>query len=333
MKLLPLLIFCISVFAGSNRILKSPNDLELHTNSEKKLTIESSGNLIVASTAALEFESASSNPLVFAADDDDTGLVLSAANTVELQAGGTDVLTGTSSGVAVTGTLSSTGDMTASAALSVTGLITSSSDSLIIGDGTDTDKFFYASNSDSALPALKYDSSSSAWQFSDDGSTFSDLGASTTASKPISYSSNAANAITTGTLTYIDFEDKTKDDDDVVLGEGSGNVTTTNTGWRWVAPKTGTIVVTSLIRMDSADFDVDETADIRILKNNSLEARSTFEFQASLATPLVTLFISKQVEITSGQRIEIGVTQNAGANVSPAASGAECYVNIHYIED
>ena len=49
-------------------------------------------------------------------------------------------------------------------------------DDLGIGDGTDTDKTIYANNGDANKPAIKYDYAGSKWQYSNDGSTFSDMG-------------------------------------------------------------------------------------------------------------------------------------------------------------
>jgi hypothetical protein len=49
-------------------------------------------------------------------------------------------------------------------------------DILSIGDGTDIDTLIKAYNADANKPALKYDSATNKWQFSNDGVTFTDMG-------------------------------------------------------------------------------------------------------------------------------------------------------------
>jgi hypothetical protein len=51
-----------------------------------------------------------------------------------------------------------------------------SSDDFAIGDGTDTDKTITAANGDGNEPLLKYDSAVNKWQYSNDGTTFNDIG-------------------------------------------------------------------------------------------------------------------------------------------------------------
>lgn len=45
-----------------------------------------------------------------------------------------------------------------------------------VGDGTDTDKTIYANNGDASLPAIKYNHTDNKWQYSNDGSTYNDMG-------------------------------------------------------------------------------------------------------------------------------------------------------------
>jgi len=51
-----------------------------------------------------------------------------------------------------------------------------SSDDFSIGDGTDTDKTISIDNGDANAPQLKYNSSTNTWQYSNDGTTFNDMG-------------------------------------------------------------------------------------------------------------------------------------------------------------
>jgi len=51
-----------------------------------------------------------------------------------------------------------------------------SSDDFSIGDGTDTDKTISIDNGDANAPQLKYNASTNTWQYSNDGTTFNDIG-------------------------------------------------------------------------------------------------------------------------------------------------------------
>lgn len=51
-----------------------------------------------------------------------------------------------------------------------------SSDDFSIGDGTDTDKTISIDNGNANAPKLKYNASTNTWQYSNDGTTFNDMG-------------------------------------------------------------------------------------------------------------------------------------------------------------
>lgn len=62
-----------------------------------------------------------------------------------------------------------------------------SSDDFSIGDGTDTDKTITANNGDANAPQLKYNSSTNTWQYSNDGTTFNDMGSGSGGSTEVVY--------------------------------------------------------------------------------------------------------------------------------------------------
>lgn len=62
-----------------------------------------------------------------------------------------------------------------------------SSDDFSIGDGTDTDKTITVNNGDTNAPQLRYNSSTNTWQYSNDGTTFNDMGSGSGGSTEVVY--------------------------------------------------------------------------------------------------------------------------------------------------
>lgn len=150
--------------------------------------------------------------------------------------------------------------------------------------------------------------------------------------KPVRYSTNAGTAIPTGVVAYIDFEDVSWDEDGLVLGAGSSNVTVSGTGWRWVANRSGKINVNAVMRFTDADFDVDENCSIRINKNGVLQTRKNWTAYASLGAPTITADINDDVNVNANDYIEISISHSAGGDLSPTATGVENYICIKYID-
>lgn len=144
-------------------------------------------------------------------------------------------------------------------------------------------------------------------------------------------STNAANSISDTTFTFIDFEDINNDTHGAVLGAGSGNVTTSGTGWRYEVPVSGFYHVASSIRLTgSTDFNgTTETVQIAIRKNNTQQGNKDIIPPSS--TGSLSVSIDKTFIADRGDIIEIVVFQNSGNSRSMASSGNSNYVSIHKV--
>lgn len=165
-------------YSSTNRTLESGPGagLEIQTNGKNtRLTVESGGDLLMATGNELEFQAIQAAPLVYAGGDTDTGLVLDGADSVNLQAGGTDALQVSTGGVIMPGTLGVTGITTLSNDLNVTGEIDSSADTITVGTGAGVDQFF-TFDIGGSNPGFRWDHSETKLQFTLDGAVYTDLG-------------------------------------------------------------------------------------------------------------------------------------------------------------
>jgi hypothetical protein len=135
------------------------------------------------------------------------------------------------------------------------------------------------------------------------------------------YSTNAGNNVTNNTLTYLDFEDKDYDTHGIVSGTASGNVTTTNTGWKATIPISGKYLVKAhSLSASGGGWVAGEEWVLSIRKNNTSIARGGNVSQATHSTFVFAIVVAV-VDCIAGDRIEVGLLQNSGATLAMLNSG------------
>ena len=138
------------------------------------------------------------------------------------------------------------------------------------------------------------------------------------------------NLASSGTTYFLDFATKSYDTHDAVSGEGSGIVSTTNTGWRFICPQAGVYSVASAIRFVSTTaWASGEGARLDVYKNGSVE--SEIDYKDSLITtgsPAMVLTGTTDVKCNKGDYLEIGATQSSGGALALNGVGTLNYVAI-----
>ena len=122
----------------------------------------------------------------------------------------------------------------------------------------------------------------------------------------------AATAIASGTTTYIDFPTQTGDTNNAVLGEGSGNVTTSGTGWRFIVPATGWYNISATI-VQAAQAQTTSQYLVSYLVVNGTVVRS---LGATYGNGTANYFRTSGMvnyPLTLNDRVEIGLIQNIGS--------------------
>lgn len=127
------------------------------------------------------------------------------------------------------------------------------------------------------------------------------------------YTSNAANNITNGAYNFIDFEDKDFDSHNSVSGTGSGNVTTTNTGWKFTSNISGVYSVSSVVGISFPTSTTVYTF-MAIYVNGTAVSYGTRASGTTASTSgVINLSISDDIRLLSGDRVEIAVFQESTA--------------------
>lgn len=147
-----------------------------------------------------------------------------------------------------------------------------------------------------------------------------------------SYFTNAGSTITNNTVTYVDYEDKVYDSHGMVLGAGSGVVTTTNTGWRAIIPIAGKYSISAaLVSATGGGWAAAEEWSLGIRVNNTAIATNRIFSQATHTT-----YMSSSVDVTlnlvAGDRVEIIIYQTSGASLAALVSTATNYVCITKVD-
>lgn len=132
------------------------------------------------------------------------------------------------------------------------------------------------------------------------------------------YTSNAGSTLTNATEMFVDFEDVVFDPCGLVSGTGSGLYTTTNTGWKFTANKTGVWKFNTRVHATVASGNNVDTF-LRMYKNGA-DVSGRWNFAALSAgvlnTAQYTMNGDIQVLLTAGDRIEVGYYLSNGANRS-----------------
>lgn len=146
------------------------------------------------------------------------------------------------------------------------------------------------------------------------------------------YTSNAALSYGDNTTYYTDFEDVVIDTHNAVSGAGTGLVTTTNTGWKYICPMAGLYQVTSSIMLTSAaGWDLSELGTTHIRVNDV--AKSGLSRIDNYTEGYMKMQGTGMVLCAANDRIEIDVYQNSGGAIAAHNDGLYNYVEIIRIGD
>lgn len=147
------------------------------------------------------------------------------------------------------------------------------------------------------------------------------------------YTTAGGDSIANNTITFLDFETKKFDTHGAVSGAGSNPVTTTNTGWKYVAPMAGKYRVSANVFLATGGgWAAAEDLDIGVYVDGTAMQWFPVYSQATHTT-FMSANISHTVNLTAGQRIEIVCYQLSGAaiNVYSSASGLYSSVSIERV--
>ena len=149
----------------------------------------------------------------------------------------------------------------------------------------------------------------------------------------VGYTTNAGSTLTSGTDTYIDFEDLVYDPYSLVSGAGGGNKTVPSTGWRFTAPKAGKYRVTGSVELQNGDFDIGERMYIRPVNETSGQSYVISQFVASASSTTAERQVSGSVVMTCAKNdvVDIQVNQNTGSSESLVASAETNFIMIDFI--
>jgi hypothetical protein len=146
------------------------------------------------------------------------------------------------------------------------------------------------------------------------------------------YHSTAGNTLgNTSTVVYVDFPTKEFDTTGSVQGAGSGNVTTSGTGWRFIAPVSGSYQVNSAVSMVAAS-GTGSPSEItsRIYVNGTLTRRGD-NTSYSINNGTVVRQVSDIVRLVAGDRIEIAFFQTYTNSISQSSNSYDNRVSIYRI--
>lgn len=145
------------------------------------------------------------------------------------------------------------------------------------------------------------------------------------------YTSASGNAVGNATSTYMDFATKDYDTTAMVLGAGSGNVTTSGTGWRAIIPVSGKYYIyAQALSATGGGWAAGEEWSVGIVKNGTLTVVLGNFAQATHSTYMGSN-ISANLNLVAGDRIEILIYQASGASLNILNDGLRnevCIVRV-----
>jgi hypothetical protein len=148
------------------------------------------------------------------------------------------------------------------------------------------------------------------------------------------YGTNAANNVANATLTYVDYEDKMWDLTGLISGAGSGNVTTTNTGFKFIAPLPGRWLFTaSGILSQSTGWADTESFFAQVYKNGSNDGMLWEIDRSGSASNVFSGNVGGSVVCNAavGDRFEIGFYQDSGAGITIHGDNNKNYITITWL--
>ncbi len=136
------------------------------------------------------------------------------------------------------------------------------------------------------------------------------------------YSTNAGQSISNNTITIIDFEDVSYDDHGCV---------TTGASWKFTAPRAGKVNVSARAQLASnAGWAVGENAYLSVFKNGVEFGRGPFDSPVT-ATIVVDLSVEDEVNVLSGDTIDIRIFQLSGGSIALVTTNVLNYVCLNYV--
>ena len=166
-------------------------------------------------------------------------------------------------------------------------------------------------------------------------STFGAGGGSTLDPPALRDTSDTGN-ISTSTLTFLDYTTQVFDDDNQFAGCGSGHVTTTETGCRWIAPITGIVEVCAGAFLDgSSSWNEGEQAALRIYREGSVARLIGRQEKQSNATQAHGILLRGcgLIAVVLNDYLEIALTQSSGVSIPLDATSKAGSFEVHYISN
>lgn len=142
------------------------------------------------------------------------------------------------------------------------------------------------------------------------------------------YNTASGGSVANSTITYIDFGAKESDATSSVFGAGSGNVTTTNTGWRFIAPMSGRYQVNAVIGVLTANSTAGDIVTMIYVNNAQIQQGTRNQIATSSTGSLIQSQVSGVVRLLTGDRIEIAFLQTSGATRNLTAGASSNRVSI-----
>ncbi len=136
------------------------------------------------------------------------------------------------------------------------------------------------------------------------------------------YSTNAGQSILNNTISIIDFEDVSYDDNGCV---------TTGASWKFTAPRAGKVRVNAKATLASNNgWAVGETAYLAVFKNAVEYGRGPFDSPVT-ATIVVNLSVEDEVIVNAGDTIDIRIFQLSGGTIALDSTSVRNYVSLNFV--
>ena len=144
------------------------------------------------------------------------------------------------------------------------------------------------------------------------------------------YSTPATTSMNSGTTYYLDYGTSVLDTHSAVTGTGSGHVTTSGAGWRFVAPVSGVYAVNAQFLYTSVTgFNgTSERVLMQALVDGSVDSTLARIVPASGDA---SVFVGGYglIRMNAGQRLEISLNQDSGGALATAASQSANRISIN----
>ncbi len=132
------------------------------------------------------------------------------------------------------------------------------------------------------------------------------------------YTTSAGNAVTNATTTFVDFGTKDYDTHGIVSGNGSGNVTTTNTGFKATIPVSGKYRIScATLSASGGGWAAGEEWTVTVYIDGAA-GPGFLNFQTATHSTYVRTSGDVTLNLLAGQRVEIAIYQSSGASLNIA---------------